>query len=223
MPALRRPNSGQAGDANVVALLSLKLLLLAFFIMLTAIARFEQEKVDLVVTSVNDAFDGRIRSDVPNVRLHSGLGSIPASTQLTERIRNLFSSTLPAARVERDDLFGELRIKIPTEALFFAEEARLRAGPTVLLSRLARLLGPERPAATDYDLEMLVGVDRDALSRLSSTPDALASRRAGTLARDFARRGMPADKLSVGLVPGAQGKVRLVLRVRDLPSAGAER
>ncbi len=223
MPALRRPNSGQAGDANVVALLSLKLLLLAFFIMLTAIARFEQEKVELVVSSVNDAFDGRIRSDVPHIELGSGLGPISGAAELTERIRNLFSSTLPMARVERSELFGELRVEIPTEALFFAEEARLRAGPTVLLSRLARLLGPERPAATDYDLEMLVGVDRDALSGLSSTPATLAPRRAGTLARDFARRGMPADKLSVGLLPGSEGKVRLVMRVRDLPSAGAVR
>jgi hypothetical protein len=223
MLALRRPEGSEDSDPNLFALLSLKLLLLAFFILLTALATFERDKVELVVDSVNQAFDGRVRTELKNESVEpAALAELSEAAKLSERIRNLFSSTFPMAEVERDVLYGELRIELPTDTLFFADEARLRAGPAVLMNRLARLLGSERPADTDYELDVLVGVGRDALPALASTPDALASRRAGAFARDFARRGMPADKLSVGLLPGGEGKVRIVLSVRNAPSAARQ-
>jgi hypothetical protein len=211
------------GDPNLVALLSLKLLLLAFFILLTALAQFETDKVALVVSSVNEAFDGRVQSEQDLSSVPAAAGPVDGSTRLTERVRNLFSSTLPMARIERDDVNGELRVELPIDELFHRRSERLKAGPAVLLGRLAALLGPERPEGTDYRLEMLVGVDEGSLSRLASEPEALPPRRAGTLARDFARRGMPPAKLSVGLLPGLDARVRLVLRVEDAPLAPGPR
>ena len=208
-------------DPNIVALLSLKLLLLAFFILLTAISDFEEQKVVLVVGSINDAFDGQVQAEQDFSPTTAALGPISGSARLAARISNLFKSTLPAVRVDRNDVLGELRIELTTESLFRSDEAELRAAPAVLFSRLARAMGPERPDAVEARLEVLIGVPRDDLSRIASAPSELALRRAGVLARDLARRGVPGADLSVGLLPGLEGRTRLILRASDRPESDA--
>ena len=218
MRPLRRQDSTVGSDPNIVALLSLQLLLLAFFILMTAISDFEQTKVQMVVGSVNEAFDGQVVASEDFSPTDAALGPIPGSARLAARIRNLFSSTLPVARVERKNVPGELRIELPTDSLFRKDQPQLQAGPAVLFSRLARALGPERPEDVDFQLEIVIGVPRDELSRIASEPSDLALRRAGVLARDLDRRGVPANRLSVGLLPGLEGRTRLVLRAFDRPA-----
>ncbi|WP_119168035.1 hypothetical protein [Algihabitans albus] len=217
----RRHGKTVGSDPNIVALLSLKLLLLAFFILLTAISDFEEEKVVLVVGSINDAFDGQVLAEEDLSPTDAALGPISGSAQLAARVGNLFSSTLPAVRVDRNDILGELRIELTTDSLFRNGEPELQAGPAVLFSRLARALGPERPDAVDARLEVLIGVPRNDLSLIASRPSELALRRAGILARDLARRGVPSADLSVGLLPGLEGRTRLILRASDQPPSSA--
>ena len=57
--AARRPGARQ-GDPNVVALLSLKLILLGFFILLNALSEYEESRTRMVLESVNEAFNGRV-------------------------------------------------------------------------------------------------------------------------------------------------------------------
>ncbi len=220
-PAQDEEKAG-GGDPNIVALLSLQLLLLAFFILLNAISSYEEQKVEQVVSSVNQAFDGRVAAPQDLADVEAAVGPLPGSVQLSRRVRNLFASTLPMARIEQDEQLGELRIEIPTDSLFAADDPRLRAAPAVLFNRLARALGPERPEDLEARLEVLVGVAADALSALGTQPQALPVLRAGELARSLAARGLPAERLSVGILPGAEGWVRLVLRLADRPGVESQ-
>jgi hypothetical protein len=212
---LERAGAGSI-DPNVVALLSLKLLLLAFFILLTTLARFQDDKVTLVVNSVNDAFHGQVRAEEDHAPVAAALDAVGPATQLSRRVRNLFVSTLPVATAEADEALGELRLELPVQALFRPGAPELKAGPAILFDRLAGMLGPDADPAVSASLELLVGVPRDALARLAGAPEALPPRRAGVLARDLLGRGMPGERLSVGLLPGLDGQVRLVLRVRQV-------
>ena len=118
MRPLRRQDSKVGSDPNIVALLSLQLLLLAFFILMTAISDFEQNKVQMVVGSVNEAFDGQIVTSEDVSLTDAALGPIPGSARLAARIRNLFSSTLPVARVERKNVPESCGSSCPRTACF---------------------------------------------------------------------------------------------------------
>jgi len=56
------PRSGMGqGNGNIIALLSLNILLLAFFILLNSLSSFEEERRDAVMDSVRQAFQGLVR------------------------------------------------------------------------------------------------------------------------------------------------------------------
>ena len=209
-----RAGDRNSPDANIISLLSLNLLLLGFFILLTSLSSYEDDRKRLVLESVDEAFNGRVHAARSYNDTSSGLGNLDQMEVLMGEVGELFSSALPVVRVERAADAPVVSFALPAETLFAPGSTDLRPGRWLLLRRLVEALADGRHSALAYELTVFHGVAAGAMPESApGRPDALEPRRLGALARSLVARGLPAENLSVGLRPGAAGSVRFVLRV----------
>jgi hypothetical protein len=205
-------------NANIVAMLSLKLLLLAFFILLTTISRFEEERSRAVMHSVAVTFAGAVPAtegrDVPD----AGIGHREKQASLSQQIRALFKQTLPMVEVNTSADGRVLRLETRAADLFQMGQATLRPQRGILLRRLANALNDPRRGPGVYIVEVLHAVppgDGAAASRLPAA-------RGGTLVRALGGLGVPADRLAAGLWPtrGDPGRIafEITLPREELPA-----
>lgn len=216
-PGIARRGAGRV-DPNIVALLSLKLLLLGFFILLNTLSRYEEDRARRVVESVNEAFNGRVQA-VESLSPHgAALGPLGETMAMVEAIGDLFESTIPAVRIERSADGARLRLELSAGSIFRPRRAILQPGRDLLLRRFARALARDGQAGADYQVEVYHGVASGALGSLAGAgARALEVRRSSAMVRDLVALGVPADRLSAGIVPGRPGKLQLVVQLFDGP------
>ncbi len=219
----RRPGS-RRGDPNVVALLSLKLVLLGFFILLNALSEFEEHRTRSVLESVNEAFDGRIDAPESHAPFAAALGPLEQGREMMEEVGRLFHSLIPAVRSEHAADRGRLQLELPAETLFRPGGIALQPGRDLLLRRLVAALTSDGRQVLDFEIELLHGADAVTASS-AAAGGTLEMRRLGALVRLLHRLGLPARKLSIGILPGRPGKVRMDFQVYHgplvLPDYGA--
>lgn len=217
MSALKRAVRQAGGDANVVALLSLKLLLLAFFILLNAMASYEEERTRAVIESLRSTFHGDTPAVAPQARYSAALGPLEEGGGPVEEAARLFRQNVPAVVVEAEQAGRRLRLTIPVAQLFRPGEVDLRADRLLLMQRLAKSLTQRG----DFELQFLYPTTTPGNEPLPT--QALEVRRAGRFARSMEGLGLPPRMLSVGVMkppPGSPGgRVALELRrISDRPT-----
>jgi hypothetical protein len=213
-----------SGDSSIILLLSLNLILLAFFILLNALSRFDETRTRVVIDSVNQAFHGQVEPLAVPGLLSGSPGLLPDVEALANEAGSLFEAIVPAVRSTHTDRAGVVRIDLPADALFTAGEGTLRPERRQLIRRLAKAL--LRRSANDliYELAFLHGVP-DAASGTAAEHSLEVTRAAG-MAGFLAEEGLSPARLSIGLQPGRPTMVEFVLTVRDsvgtpVPSAGS--
>ncbi len=96
-----RSTGSTNGNGNMVLLLSLNLILLAFFILLNSLADFEADRARAVLASVKQAFSGTIETGGQQPSYGSPLGALPevesAFRRRTTGSRNSSSFTMAVA------------------------------------------------------------------------------------------------------------------------------
>ena len=203
---------GRGGDTNVVALLSLKLMLLAFFLLLVSLSSLQEQKVMLVIESVNDVFDGKIKATRSFPIFESALEELQGARDPRHEIARLFEQYLPASQVDSLDQGDKLRIALDVK-LFFAEgESAFLVGPGLLLDRLAASL--RRSAALD-GTRVLVQQGLPASDQRGAEDWNLAADRMAVLAHAFVKRGLPPDRVSAGLGDVPQGQLWIIIENID--------
>ena len=205
----------------MVLLLSLNLILLAFFILLNSLADFEADRARAVLASVKQAFSGKVEA-VGQLPSHSSsLGALPEVEAKLREVGSLFEAMAPAARVKSIRRASSVRVDVPADALFKPGSQHLRRGREALLERLAESLRKSPEGASRYLLEILVGTGSQAVDDGGATTGSgsLDLRRAAVLAARLSAEGVPLDSLSTGLRPGAAGRLSFVVRLR--PDSGA--
>lgn len=207
-------------DGNIVAMLSLKLLLLAFFILLSTMSSFEAERSRAVMESVTTTFEGHITAvrSLPNPA--AGLEQLEGAPSLVDQLKSLFKQTLPAVEMETSADGRVLRVEAAASALFRPGDSRLAPGRGVFLNRLARIVQSRRNNEGTYELQFL-----HSLADMQTRPAAgLAVQRAGAVARRLNGLGLPSEKLAIGLWPrpgaGGRAKVAFEIRLHDAPVPG---
>ncbi len=210
-------------NSNMMLLLSLNLILLAFFILLNSLADFETDRARAVLDSVKQAFNGKIEAAGPLPVFSNSLGALPEVEAKMQEVGSLFEAFAPAARAKSFQRANLVRVDFPASALFRTASQRLRRGRQALLARLAQSLrkGPE--GAPRYLLEVLVGTGSQAAVDGGATAGSpsLQLRRAAVLAARLSAEGAPLDGLSIGLRPGAPDSLRFVVRLRSDSGAAA--
>ena len=196
------------GSSNIVLLLSLMLILLAFFILLNSLSEFEAGRAQAVIESVNRAFNGKIESGDRTPAHSASLGALPEAEAKMREVASLFEAIVPAARAKRIRRAKAVRVELPAASLFRPAGVRLRPGSEILIQRLARLLARDPRGGPGYELEVLLGVGAPP------DPGSLEVRRAALLAQRLIEEGLPPPVLSIGLLPRQPGTLRFVVRVR---------
>lgn len=205
------------GDQNIVALLSLKLLLLGVFILLNALSEYEQDRARRVIDSVNEAFNGRVQATRSTVDYSAGLGPLEEAATSLDQAGQLFERIAPVVRRESTRQGERLWLELPANALFRAGGAQLRGGRRHLLDRFAGALAGNRGRGVAVAVELLHGTESDAYSALAAAGSrALEPSRVGALARHLAKLGLEPGWLSIGLFPGAPGRLRLVVTLSQI-------
>ena len=212
--------------SHIVLLLSLKLILLAFFILLNALSNLESRKTHAVLDSVSQAFRGSIRTPEGARSVAASLGVLPLPEDLINEVGSLFESFVPAARAKLMARATVMTVEMPATALFRPGEDDIRPERKVLIRRLARALMGGLGGIEKYELAFehgVSGVDaRETVTRETGGQDADGAdeqtarsvRRADAVARYLIRQSIPPKVLSSGLRAGAPGTVRFILRMR---------
>jgi len=205
----------------MLLLLSLNLILLAFFILLNSLSDFETDRARAVLASVKQAFNGKVEAAGQQPSFGSSLGALPEVEAKMREVGSLFEALAPTARAKSIRRANSVRVDVPAGALFKPGSQRLRLGREVLLERLAESLRKGSEGTPRYLLEILVGTGSQVAVEGGATIGSagLELRRAAVLAARLSAEGAPFDGLSTGLRPGAAGSLRFVVRLR--PDSGA--
>ncbi len=205
---------GSNSDGNIVALLSLKLLLLAFFILLSTISSFEEERTRAVMESVTTTFAGETPTPEFHQPTDAALGMLESATPaLADQIESLFKATLPAVEMEQSSDGKVLRLEAPASSLFVVNSINLAPGRGVLIQRLANALTREDSTLEHFDLQFLHTVPE----RAGLASDSLPVLRTGIVVRSLEEQGLASADVATGLHPvGADedGSERIIFEIR---------
>jgi hypothetical protein len=184
---------------TISTLVSLFLLLLVFFIVLFSIAQIRQERLDAVLTGIDDAF-GRLPSSIglfdrppPDDAEATPEGFARAVGALITGFTNLSESAHPAPGGVL------LEIDLAPQQIFRPGTDQLQPAAAAILDRLALLLQHRLPGR-HYHLTLRAVTPAGAAE---PGPSQIAAFAAALFAR-----GCPAEALAIGTEPGAQAALR---------------
>lgn len=203
----------KAEDAAAVFMTSTYLILLAFFVVLTSLSRFEPAKSEEVLESVTRAF-GTGPTTYSGTDGEGGAAEgLAAAAERFREIARLVQTSIALAKVEQVDPGRHMQITVPAEALFDSD--RVRDGSALLLERIAQALSS--PSGNFEHRVEFVSRDNAAHAGI---------RRAGALARALSSAGAPSRSVLIGVEAGDASRVRFVFRSierrHEHPASGRE-
>jgi len=223
-PAAEFAASDAPEDRGTIYFLGIFLLLLAFFILLGAIARLDAEKSRGVMSSVAATFRSDIDPRQYSELFVSQLGQIPEPAVLLEGLEGLWPTAVPVTRVEVLQPGRTMELSVPLRSLFVGRTAALRSDRLDLLKHTVAALSVSFP---DQALQLSLMSGPEAKPR--SGEAALAFERAVAAAVALEELGAPPAAFSAGLDPSSAGRFRLrfAFRGRDgaavtFPAAASE-
>lgn len=199
-----------AGRSNMTGLLALNLLLLAFFILLTALSSREGAKTRAVLDSVQDSFGGsRIVSD-GGAGAPGAAGAESAEARLQAALGQLFQNMLPLVVRRETPQGAETYLELSAGTFFGPGRTAFQPGRRVLLERLAVALSQALGGGLDFQFQLLHSAGQGAAAAR------LATERTAAMAAELVRQGVAPARLTVGLFLSEEraARVRLVLQVR---------
>lgn len=224
---LERPGikPATATPSNIMASLSLYLIILAFFIMMTTISQREGSRTQGVIASINSSF-----KDFPKTTLialetaDQGAGE-EAAPGFEKSIEELFETAFPLAEVEISETFERIEVILPLDEMFAPGGTGIQGRHAPLLDRLADLLAYQMTGQI-HEVEALLSppapsnadaADGDAVDGDAVDGDALLTvDRAGALARELTARGVSAAAIAIGIEQRDPGTLRLLFASRTI-------
>lgn len=197
--------------------LSLFLLLLAFFILLNALATIEETKSRQVLTSVAATFRSVVDADTSAQVLLSELGPASEPDEILEAMEQLWVTAVSVTKVETLSAGQLMQITMPVNELFLGGKAVLRSDRKPLLERAGRVLSVQAKSVV-AELELVLGTPPIDPAKLEEDPS-LAIQRAVVLAGALLQVGAAKDKVSTGVRVGDPKVLRLRFAIREAARA----
>jgi len=216
MQAIKSTPPNNSGN---LIFLSLFLLLLAFFILLNALATIEETKARKVLTSVATTFRSVVDFKTDAQILISDLGPTPQAYEVLDALQQLLITSAPIIKVEKLTRGQIMEMTLTVNELFLGGQAVLRADREPLFDRTSLLLGLASGGGAT-EIQVVLGVARDQAD-LTTPEGRLAVDRAGNLAAAFVDRETPEDRVVVGVQEGDPKMLRVRCEVRDPAHAQA--
>lgn len=222
---LRPPHSDDvnSGERSLFPLLSLYLLLLAFFILLNSLTHPDESRSREVIRSVQQAFDHEVLALRLRGTQNAESGVALAAAAAVEELLGALAGDQADVETRRVAGSTVLTIEIDVEPLFPRDGTALLDATERLLDGVATAVRRQAERAIVIETEILHGLEvlRDVVPGLES-PGWLAAQRAGALVRALAERGLPAERLAAGVLPGKPGRLQILFRFYDRESRPAD-
>lgn len=201
-------NDGEPNSA-IIYMVSIYLLLIAFFVIMHTISKKEDVRTAAVVGSLQMTFERpeERMEDLPSTQGNPELAG--PNEVFRDRVESLFGSFLETARFSHVKRGNVLRVTIPVEALFYAGSATLRADRLALMREIADMIANPRPYRRnmiEVGFEMGAPLNAAEGDRMGQR---LEIRRAGVLARDLVQHEVDPALVTVGLLDGRAGTMRI--------------
>lgn len=198
-------------DPTLIQVLSLYLLVLAFFVLLFNASQYDRGRAAAVKESLSSTFrmNGSPEND-PVVR-SSDQGQAPGAELILDSFSSLIRTELKVAKIEELQRGRLLRVTLGADELFVAGTAGLRPDREKLLTKLAQLLGKSPPGLRHKVEAFLAGdwIPPDRMTQAVPIPIA----RAAALAETLILRGALSGTVSGGTRHGERDEVVLIYRV----------
>ncbi len=201
-------------DPILLQVLSLYLLLLAFFILLNNISNAEAARERLVTGSLNAAFSSAGRETESPAVFTARFGNFLSDPKFQARLSALVETDLALARFRVIKPGRVMEVRMPNNELFETGIAQLRFDRLPFLRRVARMIS-DRPPGARFDLDILIATGTPGPEE-SSAIRRLAIARAGAAVSRLEADGAPRNGLAGGIERGDAGTLRLVFRLRDV-------
>ena len=204
--------------ASGQALLSLYLLLLAFFILLQSISSFEDERSAQVVEGVNRSFPSFLKSGTVG---GDGIaaGGLAVGADASTRLGTLFQQYFALEPVDQAVRADVYRVDLPVAFLFVGEGDDLSPRGLQFFKPFAEILRTP-PSGYRFDLEILLGNNgADDLAAARAGLQTPAMLRMGRLAEALIEAGLPPVRVSVGFMPGPSDRIGFFVYQRPAGAA----
>ncbi len=187
--------------------LSLYILLLAIFILLTTFSTPEEVRMKAVIGSLDSTFPslqfGGQGSPLTPESDAAAIGQVSQNS-----LGDLFKQAVPLAEYRVLRRGRQMEVVLSAEEIFLPDVSEFRTASRSFLMRLAETLRP----SSNEKLEMTIFA---RVRKKGGTPEkqGLATARAANLAQTLLLQGAPPDSLLVALENGDENKIRLEFRV----------
>lgn len=210
--SLQTRGSDNKAGVNYI-FISLYLILLAFFILLTSISTVEKQETNAAFGSVIKTFNQERMVELQELSAANSNGLFRVRSALFEKVTGIFEETLALGQFETVAQGNRLQIQLTGDALFKDNSADLSAVTHDFMNRIAAALAtPVR--GFDYQLQFQMGVG--PAYPASGNPN-LPVLRGGAFARRLKKLGAPVEAIRVGGAIGDTNRVALTFLVRHEP------
>lgn len=182
-------------------MLALFLILLAFFILLTALSNIETRQADEVLAFFSQEFDDQSIMTAGDDPLVSSLGDNQTAAALMAATGDLWQTAIPAANIEYISSEERLMVEAPFNTIFVQAQAVVRGDRIRLLRGIAKHLNVpvQNQNNGQYAIEITLFVD-DLMNIEANPPSrGLEIERAAALAKAFMDVGFSESEIHVGL------------------------
>ncbi len=194
--------------------LSVFLLLLAFFIILNVISTRTEVKSQAVMNSILSTFRTTEKNDHLAKALVSRLSVTPQPEELVGEMRRLWLTAVPVTKLEVFANGRAMHLRLPASSIFPGGRSILRKDRMGLLDNLAQLLALEAQGFSN-ELELLIGTDWRLGEKLDLRENNLEIARALEFVGVLIKNGAPRDTISIGIREGDESELAFRFFVRS--------
>ncbi len=195
------PEPAAERDTSTMVFLSLFLLVLAFFILLTSMSEVNEKSSLDIIQRVKESFGGDQATNLPNTRQRLEAEADAAARQMSDEIKAIFDRDLPGAKTALSD-DRLLRVRFPEYEMFSRGRATVRRIRLPLIRQVAGLIR-SAPPGVDHRLEISLP-DPGPASDAEGPSRHLAIARLGHLAAAFSAEGAAGAEVSIALRPAEE-------------------
>lgn len=196
------------GADNTMGLfVALYLILLAFFIILTALSTHAASRGSLAMESVNRTFQRLGQADVEDIDPRAS--SDASEDPVLKAIQRRFFSELEIQGRFSEAGGGSFEIQFPERYLFEPGSISLRRDMAPFMDQLVAALG-DVSGGGRQEVAFLFGTGGGPVAREVTRTQEIAIRRAGSLARHLETSGLERDVFTTGFVGIPEGEILAV-------------
>ena len=201
----------QGKDPTLIQVLSLYLLLLAFFVLLFNASQYDRGKAAAVKESLSSTF--RTHGDLAERRAirSTDQGEIPGAELVLDSFSDLIRTELKVARLENLQRGRLLRVTLDPEDFFEISSPGVRSDRDRFVDNLADLLG-KTPSGMRHKVQIFMSGEWITPDQMTQTVPLPIDRVAG-LAEMLLARGALAGTVSAGIRQGSSKQLSLIYRV----------